>query len=133
MHEAGVVNVAAEHGISENGTSKINLETLLTWNPNFTITRDAATKTKILNDPRFAKLAAVQNHRVIVNPRGVYEWCVRCAESALQPVWATETFHPNLLGKVNIRDMVKNFYRDFYSIDLSKHEVTAILHGTPTG
>jgi iron complex transport system substrate-binding protein len=97
MTEGGGQNVAAVNGINTAPAfATVTLENVLKWDPDIIVCRDAATKPQILADPRWTNVAAVRNHRVYTNPQGVYVWSVRSAESALQPLWAAKTFHPDL-------------------------------------
>ncbi|WP_406135228.1 hypothetical protein [Streptomyces sp. NBC_01089] len=55
---------------------------VLSWNPDFIVCRDARTRKTILNDPRRRTVTAVRDHHVLVNPTGVFVWSVRSAGSA---------------------------------------------------
>lgn len=93
MNEGGGQNVAAMHGINTAPAfATVTREDVLKWNPDIIVCRDADTKQQILADPRWSNVTAVRNHRVYINPQGVYVWSVRSAESALQPLWAAKTF-----------------------------------------
>jgi hypothetical protein len=74
------------------------------------VCRDSATKPQILADARWSNIAAVRNHRLYVNPQGVYVWSVRSAESALQPLWAAKTFHPDLFADIDMTNEVRQSY-----------------------
>ncbi|MGH3778235.1 MAG: hypothetical protein ACRDRR_21270 [Pseudonocardiaceae bacterium] len=102
------------------------------WDPDIIVCRDAPTKPEILADPRWSNVTAVRNQQVFANPTGVYVWSVRSAESALQPLWAAKTFHPDLFPELDMAAEVKNFYSTFYSYDLSDDQVNAILNPTDT-
>lgn len=129
INEGGAQNVAALNGVNTAPAfATVTLEDIVKWNPDIIVCRDAATKPQILSDPRWSNISAVRNHRVYVNPQGVYVWSVRSAESALQPLWAAKTFHPDLLPDIDMNSEVKNFYHQFYSYDLSDQQVDAILN-----
>ncbi len=104
------------------------LESVLGWNPDFIICRDPATKQKILQDPRWRSIAAVRNNRVVINPQGVFVWSVRSGESALQPIWAAKTFHPDLFADLDMRKEVRDFYQNFYAYTLSDQRLDGILN-----
>src|SRR5262249_2673156 len=95
MTQGGARNLAAEHGVT-GVLVPVNFEDILAWNPDYIICRDPSTKPKILQDPRWQSVAAVRNNRVLVVPQGIFQWSVRSAEAALQPLWAAKTFHPDL-------------------------------------
>jgi iron complex transport system substrate-binding protein len=103
MSEGGAQNVAVINGVNTAPAfATVTLEDIVKWNPDIIVCRDAATKSQILADPRWSNIAAVRNHRVYVNPQGVYVWSVRSAESALQPLWAGKTFHPDLFPDIDM-------------------------------
>ena len=129
MNEGGGQNVAAVNGINTAPAFvTVTLEDVLKWNPDIIVCRDPATKPQILADPRWSAVSAVRNNRVYVNPSGVYVWSVRSAESALEPLWAAKTFHPDLFPNLDVANEVKKFYAQFYSCQLSDQQVNAILN-----
>lgn len=133
MDQAGGRNIAAENGISAPPTfATVTLEDVLAWNPDIIICRDPETKQEILQDARWRTIAAVRNDRVIVNPAGVFVWSVRSAESALQPLWAAQTFHPDRFPDLDIRQVVRDFYQKFYSYSLSDQQLDQIFNPPPS-
>lgn len=132
MNEAGAQNAAAIHGISAPPTfATPNLEEVVSWNPDFIVCRDAATVQQILSDPAWSSVTAVKNHAVYAAPEGAFDWPVRSLESALQPLWAAKTFHPDLFASINLVQSVKTFYSEFYSYNVSTAQAQAILDRTP--
>lgn len=126
IENAGGINVAAEAGVEKSGT--ISLEDLITQNPDIIITRDSATKKELLAKEQYQDIAAVKNKKVYVNPKGVYLWGVRSAETALQTLWAAKIIHPELFEDLDINAKTKEFYSTFYSYNLSDEELDAILN-----
>ncbi|CUU55300.1 iron complex transport system substrate-binding protein [Parafrankia irregularis] len=123
--------VAVTEGGSVSGTAKpVTLEAVVAWNPDYIFCRDHTTCEEILKDDRFAEVAAVRNHHVITNPRGVFVWSARSAESALQPLWVAKTLHPDKFADVDIEKEVKEFYTTFYNYKLTDAEVDGILAPT---
>lgn len=129
MNQAGADNIAALHGVSAPPVfATVTLENLIAWNPDFIICRDASAKQQILADPRWQGVTAVRTHHVIANPKGVFVWSVRSGESALQPLWAAKTFHPDLFANLDIKQEVRNFYQTFYHHTLTDAELSGILN-----
>lgn len=129
MKQAGGRNIAAENGIKAPPTfSTVKIEDVVRWNPDFVVCRDAATKKEILQDPRWAAVTAVRNNHVLINPKGVFVWSVRSGESALEPLWAAKTFHPELFADLDMRKEVHDFYQSFYSYNLSDQQLDGILN-----
>jgi iron complex transport system substrate-binding protein len=129
MNEGGGQNVAAVNGINTAPAfAMVSFEDVLKWNPDIIICRDPDTKQQILADSRWSNIAAVRNKRVYINPSGVYVWSVRSAESALQPLWAAKTFHPDLFPSLDMANEARNFYAQFYSYKLSDEQIEKILN-----
>ncbi|MDD3363379.1 MAG: ABC transporter substrate-binding protein [Syntrophomonas sp.] len=126
---AGGVNIAAENGIE--GTFKdVSPEQLLQWNPDIIICRDYAHKKAYLADARLAKLSAIKNDKVYVNPRGVFPWCVRSADEALQVLWAATVIQPKLFADIDMKAEVTNFYNTYYKYTPTEKEIQDILFPT---
>lgn len=126
---AGGVNVAAENNVSGTFVD-VSAENLTVWNPDIIIVRDYEHKNKIFNDPKFSEISAVKNKKVYVNPKGVFVWCVRSADEALQVLWAATVIQPDLFKDINMKDEVKKFYKDFYKYDVTDAEKQDILNPT---
>jgi iron complex transport system substrate-binding protein len=129
MTQGGARNVAAESGIT-GVLVPITLEAVLGANPDYIICRDPSTKPKILQDPRWANVTAVRENHVLVQPQGIFPWNVRSAEAAIQPVWAAKTFHPDLFPGIDMRQVVKDFFQQFYSYTLTEAQVDYALNPT---
>lgn len=129
MTQTGAQNVAAANGVNTAPAfANVTLEDVVRWDPQVIVVRDAVTKGEILGDARWATVAAVRDGKVVANPTGVYVWSVRSAESALQPLWAAKTFHPELFGDIDMTVEVTRFYHDFYGYDLAPDEAAKILN-----
>ncbi len=129
IEKAGGVNVAAEWGI-DAVRADILMENVIKEDPEIIIVRDAVNKTKILQDDRWKNITAVKNKAVYVNPKGVNVWCTRSGESALQLLWAAKVLHPDVYADIDMSQAVKEFYKTFYSYELSNDEINGILNPT---
>lgn len=123
---SGGINVAAEGGV-EGILKDVSMEDVIKWNPEVIIARDAAYKNEILKDDRWKNISAVKNNKVYINPKGVYQWCVRSADEALQILWAPKILHPDMFTDININEEVKKFHKTFYNYDLTDDETERIL------
>jgi iron complex transport system substrate-binding protein len=126
---AGAVNVAAEAGIV--GSFKdINIEDVIKWDPDIIVCRDFANVGAIMTDTRFADISAVKNQRVYVNPKGIFVWCVRSAEEALQILWAAKTLYPEKFPDLDVRKETRDFYEKFYNYILTEEDLNETLSPT---
>lgn len=124
---AGGLNVAA----AVTGDAHVQLEDVLRWNPEIIVTQTRAVRRQILDDPRWRQVAAVRNHRVLVNPGGVNAWCTRAAEASLQVLWAAKMFHPERFPDVDVAAEARRFYHRFYDYDLNDQELARLLRAEP--
>lgn len=126
---SGGINLAEENGIV-GLSQKITIETLLKWNPDVIIVRDIANYNSIMNDQGFKAIKAVKEGRVYLNPKGVNVWCARSGDTALQPLWASKMFYPDLFKNTNVETETKYFYKTFYGYDLTDDELKDVLNPT---
>ncbi|BBB89792.1 MAG TPA: ABC transporter substrate-binding protein [Methylomusa anaerophila] len=123
----GGKNVAASGGVDGVGR-EVTVENIIQWNPDVIIAASRDAKAVIEKSSQWSQINAVKNNRVYVNPKGVYLWSLRSAEEALQTLWIAKVLQPELFADVDMALEVKNFYRSFYSYELSDNEVSEILN-----
>lgn len=131
---AGGVNAA--QGVS--GTVKeVSMEQVVKWNPDVIVlgtSGDNGIHTnvdKIYNDPKWKDISAVKNHRVYVNPNGMYMWDRNCPEEALQIQWAAKTLYPDLFKNLDIVKETKSFYKQFFDYNLTDDDAERIIKAEP--
>ncbi|WP_211241215.1 ABC transporter substrate-binding protein [Pseudonocardia spinosispora] len=117
----------------------VTMEQLLTWNPDVLIVETPggdqgiaansgqSVVTALANTPGWQNLRAVQNHRVYLNPQGLYPWDRFGPEEALQVQWAAKTLHPELFTDLDIRAEARAFYQRFFAYDPSDSELDQIF------
>lgn len=127
MEAGGGINVATENGI-EGTFIDIDAETLLGWDPDIIILRDAEYYDELFADPVLAPLTAVQNKQVYVAPKGIYNWAVRASEAAIMPLWAATVISPELFPDLDIRQETWDFHNFYYGMDLSDEQIDQILN-----
>lgn len=130
----GAVNAA--QGVV--GTVKqISVEQAVKWNPDVIIlgtSGDNGIHTgvdQIYNDPQLKDINAVKNHRVYVNPNGMYMWDRNCPEEALQIQWAAKTLYPDLFKNLDVVKETKSFYKEFFNYNLTDDDAERIIKAEP--
>jgi iron complex transport system substrate-binding protein len=124
---AGGRNVAAD---IPTVRAQVAMEQILSWDPQEIVCRDDAVCRRILSDPMWKRLSAVQAGKVRTCPRGVTAWCTRSGEAALQPLWAASILHPERFEDVRLDSLAARFFRDFYDDSPDASEIASILSGT---
>lgn len=125
---AGARN-AVDTSTKGNAQAKFTMEQILTWNPDVIITGKAGEAEKILNDPNWASIKAVQDQKVYVNPKGVFGWDRYGVEELLQVQWVSALLHPDLFPNLKIEEKVKTFYKTYLNYSLTDDEVKLIMAG----
>jgi iron complex transport system substrate-binding protein len=127
IEAAGGINVAAEGGVDEL-SAKVSMESILEWDPEFIVIRDAKNKDAIINDEKWKNITAVKSNNVYVVPKGVNVWSARSADGALQILWSAKLLHPELFSDIDIESETRSFYEDYYHYKLNDEELNEILN-----
>jgi iron complex transport system substrate-binding protein len=131
IERVGAVNVV-DAGV-RGGLVTVSLEQAVAWNPDTIVTVDPAVAEHIRSDPAWAPIDAVRRGRIFVSPKLPYGW-VDAPPSINRWIglqWLARVMFP---GKFqgDIRDAARDFYRQFYQVDVSGPELDALLAGAET-
>jgi len=127
INVAGGTNAAGKD-LSGNMKS-VTIEQLQSWDPDVIMlmgtTKDKET---VMNDPQWKDLKAVKEGKVFLNPKGVFYWDRYGAEEALQIQWAAKTLYPDMFPDLDIKDVVKKFYTEFFDYSLTDDDLDSIFN-----
>jgi len=126
----GGVNVADSTGQGNTtGSVQVSMEQVMSWNPDIIITNDQEFYDSIYNDSNWAKLDAVKNKQVYVSPQSPFKWFDRPvgANMIIGVPWTAKVIYPDQYKDINMVDATKEFYSDFYHVDLSDDDAKQIL------
>lgn len=120
------------------GTVKeVSMEQVIKWNPDVIVlgtSGDNGIHTgvdEIYNNPKWKDISAVKNHKVYINPNGMYMWDRNTPEEALQIQWAAKTFYPDLFKDLDVVKETENFYKEFFDYTLSDDDAQRIINAEP--
>ncbi|WP_180326596.1 ABC transporter substrate-binding protein [Raoultibacter phocaeensis] len=120
------------------GSSNIEVtaEQLLEWNPDYIFLDHAgssgnATAEDAINEALatgdFNSIAAVAENQVVATPTGVFFW-----DSGIQKilylVYIAKTIHPDLFEDVDMKELLVDFYQQFFDYSLTDEEAERILN-----
>lgn len=129
MDLAGAQNIAADWFQGKNnGSGEVPLEKVVEANPDVIVAMNKQDADAILHSPQWQSINAVKNHRVYINPQGMFWWCRETSEEALQFVWLAKTLYPDRFKDVDMKKETWNFYHDFFGVSLSDTQINAILN-----
>ncbi len=117
-----------------SGTAQsVTMEQVIKWNPdvillgNFEYVNPQDLYDNNLEGQDWSSVKAVQNGQVYLVPMGVYRWGPPNHESPLMWMWLGEILHPDLFD-YDLRQEMKDFYKEMYDYDLGEEQIDDILH-----
>lgn len=133
LENSGAANVAKE---ASGYSSDIDMEQVLKWNPdviyigNFTEIQPSDLIKNKLKGEDWSQVKAVKNGQVYKAPIGGYRWDVCCVESSLMVKWMAKIEHPELFKDMDMKQEVKDFYKEVYDFDVTDEMLSEILNDT---
>jgi iron complex transport system substrate-binding protein len=127
---SGGINVARDL----SGWKNVDMEQILEWNPevifisNFTDHMPQDILENRITGQDWRDAAAVINGRVYKIPEGVYRWEPPNAERALLFKWAAQKYFPEVFADLDMHQIIREFYREFFEYELTDEQIRAILH-----
>ncbi|GHT84951.1 iron ABC transporter substrate-binding protein [Spirochaetia bacterium] len=130
IEAAGGINVAKDYAGPAAGTAlTIDGEQVVKWNPQVIVASNRSGVDAILKDPALQTVDAVKAKRVHACPNGIYRWNVRSGEGAMYPLWLGTLMYPDLFKDIDMKQVVKDFFKNFYSFDISAADIEVVLAG----
>lgn len=131
---AGAVNVAQEH---DAGGLEINMEQIYEWDPDMIFITNFVPylAEDLYNNAGFeghdwSVVRAVQEENVYKCPLGVYRWYPPSSDTPLMLLWMAQTIYPELFEDINLEEEMKDYYKNFYNIELTDEDIVKIFHPT---
>lgn len=107
----------------------VSIEQIIKWDPDVIITNDIDFYNDVYTNPNWASLKAVQNKDVYVSPVSPFKWFDNPVgvNMIMGLPWAAKVIYPDEYKEINMVDTTKEFYSNFYHIDLSDDQAKEIL------
>lgn len=124
---AGGVNALT----AEGNMIEVTMEDIVSADPEVIIIGSGAAQAvkDLMADEAWSGITAVKNGAVYANPSGVFAWDRYSGEEALQVIWAAKKLNPDKFEDIDMEQVTKDFYMQFYGYQLSDDEVAHILNG----
>jgi len=128
----GGKNVADVQLQGGTGQTEVSMEQVLKWDPDVIITTESTFYNNVYGNSSWSGVNAVKNKRVYLSPQSPFKWFDRPtgANMIIGIPWVAKILYPDKFQNLSLVDDVKEFYSDFYHIDLSNDEVKKILEGS---
>lgn len=131
LETTGARHVAAD---VEETFIQLDMEQIYKWNPDIiyittfsdVMPEDLYNNTAVEGDD-WSVVKAVQNKNVHKFPLGIFHWYPPSADAPLALLWLAKNNHPDLFDYIDIKQRVKDYYKDLYQIELSDEEVESIF------
>lgn len=126
----GGVNIAQIPIKQGYGMSEVSMEQLLQWNPDIIITGDSDFYKSIYSSSSWQKVKAVQNHKVYLIPTTPECWFDRPpgVNTIIGIPWTAKALYPDKFKDINMTSLTKEFYANFYHVNLTDSDVKGILN-----
>ena len=126
----GGINVAdsLDSGNTTAGI-QVSIEQVIEWNPDIIITTDPDFYNNVYNDSKWSEINAVKNHQVYLSPQSPFKWFDKPvgANMIIGVPWTAKVIYPDLYSDIDLVSATREFYSDFYHIDLSEDQAKQIL------
>ena len=128
--------VLASIELDAGGNTEVTAEQLIQWNPDYIFVDHAGSSgnasaedaiAAALATGDFGNVTAVKNKQVLATPTGAFFWDSG-VQKILYLVYIAKTIHPDLFKDIDIKAMLKDFYKKFFFYDLTDSEATRILN-----
>lgn len=128
---SGAINVG--HETQELGTLTIDMEQVYEWNPdiiiitNFTNAVPEDLYTNAIGGDDWSTVKAVQEKQVYKMPLGLYRSFTPGADTPVTLQWFAKTVYPEIFEDVDIKQVAKDYFHDYFKIDLTEEQVESLF------
>ncbi len=133
VEQSGAVNPAKD---LSGDDLNVDMEQIYEWNPeliyigNFTDIQPSDLLENKLEGQDWSVVKAVKEGAVYKIPIGGYRWDPPGVETPLMIKWLAKIQHPELFEDMDMRQEVKEFYKEVYHFDLTEEMLSQILDDT---
>ncbi len=131
---SGAINVAQDH---DARGLEINMEQIYEWDPDMIfITNFVPYLAEDLYNNAgceghdWSVVRAVQEEKVYKCPLGVYRWYPPSSDTPLMLLWLAQTIYPELFEDIDLAQEMKDYYMNFYNIELTDEDIEKIFNPT---
>jgi iron complex transport system substrate-binding protein len=130
LESTGAVNVAQDL----KDYPEINMEQIYKWDPDIIFITNFSPRLPedLLNNAieghDWKNVSAVKKGQVYKFPLGMYRWYPPASDAPLVLKWLATKNQPELFKNIDIEKDVKDYYKRFYGVDLSRENLYQIFH-----
>ena len=111
------------------GSVGVSIEQVLKWNPDIIIASDPTFYQNVYSDPLWQNVKAVQDKQVYLVPNSPFNWFENPpgANTILGIPWTAKVLYPDKFSALDLNNITKEFYSEFYHYNLTDDEVNSII------
>lgn len=131
MNAAGVTDISADKDLAHDGNKTYaTIEEIYNWDPEAIIANESSVTDYILSDAKWIGLNAVKKGKVYTLPVGATRWCHPGSMEAHMGVLAIAwRFYPEAFKDFDLKEYTKEYYSEYFDLDLSDEIIDNILAG----
>lgn len=111
------------------GSVGVSMEQVIKWNPDVIIASDSSFYNNIYSDPVWQNIKAVKEKQVYLVPNSPFNWFESPpgANVIIGIPWTAKVLYPERYAALDLKNLTKEFYSNFYHYNLTDEEVSNIL------
>ncbi|MCL2121293.1 MAG: ABC transporter substrate-binding protein [Clostridiales bacterium] len=131
LEAVGCINVAEGFSTAElGGKVNVSVEQIYLWDPDVVIANEPAAVEYMRTNEAFTGLRAVREDRVYQLPVGASRWGhPGSLETPIAALYIAKLLYPTHFEDIDIREEIRDFYHDFWMLDLDEEEIESIISG----
>ena len=113
----------------QSGGMGVSMELVLGWNPDVIITSDSQFYNSVYSNSLWQNVNAVKNKQVYLVPQSPFNWFENPpgANTIIGIPWTAKVLYPDKFENMDLKNLTKEFYSDFYHYNLTDEEASNIL------
>ncbi len=114
------------------GSSTVSMEMILDANPDVIIASDPQFYQNVYQDSVWQNVKAVKDKQVYLVPQSPFNWFESPpgANTILGIAWTAKVLYPDKFSDLDVKNMTREFYANFYHYNLTDSELNDILNSS---
>jgi iron complex transport system substrate-binding protein len=114
------------------GSAGITIEQIIKWDPDIIIANDPLFYNRVYSDPLWKDIKAVKEKQVYLSPQSPFSWFTGPpgANVIIGIPWTAKILYPERFQDLDLNNITKKFYSEFYHYNLTDEDVKDILESS---
>jgi iron complex transport system substrate-binding protein len=115
-----------------SGGMEVSMELIIEWNPDVIITSSPQFYSTVYTNSKWQSITAVKNKQVYLTPQDPFNWFEGPpgANTIIGIPWTAKVLYPDKFQYLNLDNLTKEFYSNFYHYNLTDAQVASILNSS---